>query len=962
MASEPKSTKAMLDAALARVQPRHVFLVVLDKVEDAFKDAPVSQGRDFSLRMIAEIRVINDREWTTERQDKIVEQSTARYDAFVTDAIGIVGQDKWKALEADVHGGLSDIESLLRRAHTDWLEVEKSTEWTLLRARVTDAALKLVNHPAAMNAAESVKAEVVDGLKKDPLGVFGSTATLASMSEAAVLWASSHISAGAAWASKDDDDSLRALVKYKGNAKAPVTVSEVVLKAADALPIVRNKIAKAKADVDAGAAVKFHQHAVAQCLDALTVQRLDEWSATALRSLESEKKSATALLTLLREKKWEQALKQLKSAVISLCLQFLPHAQMPPIEGVKDGFAYTANKLDLSNFSVHPDNVRFTTQSTFGSVKRGDPFLRVVVDDVSTVMRNIAWSFKQENFPYLTGQGECDADVRGVCIVLGFQVVRRPRRKCAPTSDEAAVSEEGSDNKKKPASATPASGGAAAAAAAAAPPPASADKKPNKAGAADDDVDDDEKETDCLPQIVLGVSRVHIDSVKIELKNMSFGTMMADMFSATIRTYMCSLMEDELLDKMGVVLDKINAQIYEHWDAVTATVDVRTMELPTETRAGKRALALETPITARKDVYSVTFAQEGPLGIVLGRSNEFVIVRGFKRAADGSMFPGEASGKIKIGDMLCGLNGAEVTSLPLDRVTARLARARRPLTLSFSAGAGDAVAGQSGAKRNNIAIMTFNEPKLGLLIKERPFQDRAAVVTGFKPTAEGGEGPAQKAGVPVGWVLAAVNGQDLLKKTFKETMEVFASAPRPVELRFVRDPDFEVELSEPPSDLKIAFLSSAVVVTKFDHLVGPAQSQCGDKLVTGDYVCAIGGKDASLMRFEDVIGLVRTAPRPLEIRFAREGNANVCSAMFGPGPLGLVFYKSAKDSKCSFKTFQGIEGPAERTKLIFPGMVLLRVNGVEVTSVEQARELLAKAAVPAKLRFRDMDAYMEGKW
>ena len=941
-----QSTKAMVGAALARVQPRHVFLVVLDKVDEAFQDSPSSPGRDFSLRMIEEIRVINDREWTAERQDKIIEQATARYDAFVADAIAIVGRDKWNALEADVHGGLSDVESLLRRSYADWLEVEMSTEWKSLRSRVKDAALKLVNHPAAMNAAESVKAEVVDGLNKDPLGVFGSTATLASMSEAAVLWASSHISAGAAWASKDDDDSLRALVKYKGNAKAPVTVSEVVLKAADALPIVRSKVAKAKADVDAGGAVKFHQRAVAQCLDALTVQRLDEWSATAVRSLESEKKSATALLTLLREKKWEQALKQLKSAMITLGLQFLPHAQMPPIEGVKDGFAYTVNKLDLSHFSVHPDNVRFTTQSTFGSVKRGDPFLRVVVDDVSTVMRNMAWSFKQENFPYLTGQGECDADVRGVCIVLGFQVVRRPRRKCAPAADDAAA-EEGSDKK------------AAAAPAAAA---GAADKKP-KAGAADDDVDDDEKEADCLPQIVLGVSRVHIDSVKIELKNMSFGTMMADMFSATIRTYMCSLLEDELLDKVGVVLDKINAQIYEQWDAVTATLEVRTMELPTETRAGKRALALETPITARKDVYSVTFAHEGPLGIVLGRSNEFVIVRGFKRAADGSMFPGEASGKIKIGDVLCGLNGAEVTSLPLDRVTARLARARRPLTLSFSAGAGDAAAGHAGgARRNNIAVMTFNDAKLGLLIKERPFHDRAAVVTGFKPTPEGGEGPAQKAGVPVGWVLAAVNGQDLLKKTFKETMEVFASAPRPVELRFVRDPDFEVELSEPPSDLKIAFLSSAVVVTKFDHLVGPAQSQCGDKLVTGDYVCAIGGKDTSLMRFEDVIGLVRTAPRPLEIRFAREGNANVCSALFGPGPLGLVFYKSAKDAKCSFKTFQGIEGPAERTKLIFPGMVLLRVNGVEVTSVEQARELLAKAAVPVKLRFRDMDAYMEGKW
>jgi len=44
-------------------------------------------------------------------------------------------------------------------------------------------------------------------------------------------------------------------------------------------------------------------------------------------------------------------------------------------------------RLDLSNFSVLSDNVRISMQGTFGSIKRGDPFLRIVVDDISTIMK-----------------------------------------------------------------------------------------------------------------------------------------------------------------------------------------------------------------------------------------------------------------------------------------------------------------------------------------------------------------------------------------------------------------------------------------------------------------------------------------------------------------------------------------------------------------------------------------------
>jgi hypothetical protein len=114
--------------------------------------------------------------------------------------------------------------------------------------------------------------------------------------------------------------------------------------------------------------------------------------------------------------------------------------------------------------------------------------------------------------------------------------------------------------------------------------------------------------------------------------------------------------------------------------------------------------------------------------------------------------------------------------------------------------------------------LVFSEPTLFLMISPRPFEDRAAAVTGFAKK----NGPAERKGVRIGWVLAAVDRIDTLQKTFAATLALYRSARRPVELKFVRDPDYSLVVGEPPTDLKFEPAIEECIVAPFHSEPGPA--------------------------------------------------------------------------------------------------------------------------------------------
>jgi len=917
---------------------------MIAEVEKAF-----SKGKDGDAAVkeaCANVKEWVEREWTDEREKAMLSREKSRFDSAKAEAIQMLGQAKWNELERQGDDMKGHLLKAFDAVEEEFFEYEKTSEdWKVITQRLRDAASKGAAKKNVVQVSNDAKEKLSTFITKTTqqeegfvAKLFRGETTLASIAEQVAVEAAKHI--GQTTTEKDEDKipALGAMVRFKKGGQGPLTPAALLVRVSDCAPICLNESKKFEdAMCIKPGARSYIEWIVKRIAEAFNEERLD-LILNKLSSVDATggKDQLGQLQRAVSEKDWSTVERLIKTFVLSSVVSMLPQLDLPPIEGNRDGVAYTVKGMDLSHFHVDERNVRFIGKTSVGAVVRGDPVIKIVIDDLSTTIKGMQWSFKQEYFPYMTGQGVAHADVKGVCIVLGFQLVKRARSKVHAIVETVTgeKDEENGDSGKSGSSSSP-----------------SGSPAPGK-----DEV---------VPQLVLGIARVTIDSVKIKMEGGGIYAMLTDVFAKTIRTYASSLIQDMVVEKLTMYLEKANEGFAIHgWDAVSSALEIDIARLPTEEAAAKRAQQLDAPVGGRKDTYSVTFAQEGPMGLALGKWNEFVVVKAFKKAKDGSALPAESSGKIKIGDILVGFNGGEITSLPLDRVTTRISRSRRPLTLSFAPG--DANSMEATKKRNHVCKYRFEEEKLFLLIKARPSEDKAAVVTGFRPTKPegGGEGPAERAGVPVGWVLAAINSHGMLDKTFKDTMAVFTSTTaRPIELKFVRDPDFNVELNESPVDMKLVSVQGVVVVSGFSQLKSPAEMLLGDSVQSGDFIVGIGSKDTTLMKFDDTIALIRTAPRPVEIRFGRYGVNGITSAgSFGAGPLGMVFYRSSSDGRCCFKAFQGIEGPVERLKQVLPGSVLRTVNGTAVTTEEQAKELLSKATFPVKLGFRDMEAFEAGGW
>jgi len=979
-------------------------LDMLAHLERVHSSPPVDAGDARVLTAVREVRSGIERRWTPEREREVLELERTRWTATRRGMSELLDATEFARLESSLdavqrnaaEAAELQADALVRCARS-------SAEFDAYAARMRRAAATAALLPNVVEMSEQIRAKAsevsaqarVDGSfwgqtfrGELPVAHVGEFAALKLAERLGGVPSSATAAASALGAASSDeklDDSanaLRAIVRFRKTTldRAPQSAAELAVLVHDAFPVVEDKSNQLVESQRHGKADAWASWIVKQLVWAGSADRLDA-VVKALASVDPSLIASSA--TSLQNKDTESVERELKAGLVSLLVRLLPNVAFPPIEGERDGVTYSVKNLALSKFHVDEKHVRLLVNSTLGQVRRGDPFVKVFVDDVSAALPGIGWEFKQNYFPYLTGQGLCDAEVRGVGVVLGFQVVRRSRGKVIAAAKAAAAKAAAAAKEAKEAAAKEAKEGrgggappaptpspAGGASSAAADDPAT----PPGGGGGGDDADDGVM----VPQLVLGVTRVMIDHVKIDLKQ-SVYAMLTDMFAKSIRTYLCSLVEDMLVEGVTEQLDRVNLRLARDcWEILDAAFDVRLQEVPTAEVAAQRANELDKPVGARRDAYSVTFPQDGSLGIVLSRHHELVVVRGFKRGPQDKPLPGEASGRIKVGDVLVGFNGGEITSLPLDRVLTRLARSGRPLTLTFSPGdaasvaAATAGAAAASVKKSHVAEFKFTEERLHLALKARAAgEDRGALVTGFRDPPEGGQGPAQKAGVPVGWVLAAVNGAGTLRKTFKETTAMLAEVKaRPIALRFVRDPDYEIELRESPSDLRLASFKvddgrPVVVVSAFEQLPSPAALAFKDKLETGDFLSGVGDRDTSALKFDEVVQLVRTAPRPVELKFSRPNVGLVAAGVFKPGPLGVVFYKSSVDGRCCFKAFQGVPGPVESLKVVEPGHVLRRTNGVDVADEQAARKFLAAPLAPGQsisLAFRDMDAFKAGAW
>lgn len=138
----------------------------------------------------------------------------------------------------------------------------------------------------------------------------------------------------------------------------------------------------------------------------------------------------------------------------------------------------------------------------------------------------------------------------------------------------------------------------------------------------------------------------------------------------------------------------------------------------------------------KEKIITVTFDQPGPLHLILrGTVDDEVMVCGFEDPRDGNaMGPAEASGAIRVGDILISINSNYFTNIEFKQAIEMLGSAGRPLTLRFSriehqtttetnrVAEGWVLAKEPAAHRYRIRMLQLNGDRLRL----------------FKPSMQGG--------------------------------------------------------------------------------------------------------------------------------------------------------------------------------------------------------------------------------
>uniref|UniRef100_A0A7S2RTN5 PDZ domain-containing protein n=1 Tax=Mucochytrium quahogii TaxID=96639 RepID=A0A7S2RTN5_9STRA len=601
-----------------------------------------------------------------------------------------------------------------------------------------------------------------------------------------------------------------------------------------------------------------------------------------------------------------------KDMVLEFLISYLPNVEIPPIEGDKEGVGYKVENLDMKGFKLAKENVDVVVNE-FTEISRGAPFITVSVTNMMATLSNVKWAFQQNYFPHLSGSGHANAMIQGGSIEIGLQLVKAALKK---------------------------------------------DEHP-------------ELEEDVWqPQLLISGCDVDIKSIELAVTETHLSWLyntMTDLFARSLRLYIISLLQDTLMEHMSNLGDTLNTFVTQSWPMVASYLDINLSQLPEASVAEEFVYnqRLKKLANKRKDVYSVTFNKKQPLGIVFMQAKEFVAVKEFKRGPDNKMLPAERGGEIRVGDIIVGHNGQQITSLPLPRVMERLRRARWPMHLTFLS---PSATTNSNTRANHSSIaVQFDEAKLYMIISSR-FEGKndhtesngfTVLVKSFKKRPNGTKGPAEACGkVTPGMVLTAVNNESILGKSFNDVCrKIKGIQQRPLTISFGHDPEYSVafEKGSPPSDLRLdVFPGGQTIVTGFTLVKGPAEIQCGDKLEKGDIVDTINGTKVERGNFPAIINTLKTTPRPMCIGFVSPDNSPRCESRFETGPLGLIFYRS-QGNEVAFKSFSAFPGPAKATGKIHAGHVLLEINGNPLPTIEAEVNELLKGA--SSLRFRDMEIH-----
>eukprot|EP00941_MAST-03F_sp_MAST-3F-sp1_P000782 g782.t1 len=747
-----------------------------------------------------------------------------------------------------------------------------------------------------------------------------------------------------------------------------------------------------------------------------------------------------------------QFINQAKDYALEFLVDQIPSTTIPPSEGIKDNLFYTIGKIDMSGFKIKKECVDLAL-GDFTNPTGGD-LLLITVREIQAQIRDLEWSYKQQYFPYMKGNGIADAVVENGYIMLSFGLYK------VPNTDK-----DINGNKSNNAGKQDSHLGFKVKKVGGFSPSANTNGKNKNAPA-------DAKKTRPAfkPNLLLVDQQLSIGALNIKFRgNLMAGiyNVLASVFANSVRSYICSSVLERITENSTWLLDRVNSMGQDYLPLLLEFGEISVNDLPPPPLLSFEAAAPDNDnyigssdrgMTNGSSVKvnkpsPVLFNDSSPLGftftirekgptwedrnpvrgqyqIVIDRvtasASRSKSVKGWRN----NIVPGAivvACGKGPSGalrfDMTPTVDKSTSLTKALSKKVSVMQKLGRPLVIWVLPPPRPApTAAELAAEKANRGtfVVSFTETSIGLLVRTRPDKDRGAVVSGFKKVTP--PGPAEACGkIKEGQLLVEINGRTTLDLNFKQTVALFkaslAKPGKPMRLRFAWNPDFSVSLKKyenvgvPGEEgiaaaigLQISELNNYVVVTGFSNFLGAAE--VSGKIFIGYAVVDVDGVSTFGKEFKDVIEMIKSASRPLRLGFSDvrrmsprwelrsggfaprkeqekkeeeevveesgndvEGNQSkkeIIYVEFGEGPLGILLKRELgkKNGRTLVKSFTNTIGPAEKSKRIKPGHVLLGVNGTSINGIKEAEDLLRRAMKDVskpkvKLHFRDMDHYMQ---
>lgn len=291
-----------------------------------------------------------------------------------------------------------------------------------------------------------------------------------------------------------------------------------------------------------------------------------------------------------------------------------------------------------------------------------------------------------------------------------------------------------------------------------------------------------------------------------------------------------------------------------------------TIRLPVSMTPRSSGAVLPSPTTPLSTI-RLSFEQQA-LGIRFRPSlllPETLAITSLPRSETGEILPAEASGKVKVGQLLVGVNDIIITGLPISQVAQLLKSPERPMTLTLC--------------ENPDVEFTFPEGE-NVDIVVAPFE-KHVVVTSFLATMS----PLQETGqVQLGDLLYSLNGFVFPSPNgYMSDIEVIKSCTYPAKFVFLRprwpgsdeiEATVEVVVTEDRGRLGVAFTrgyDNRPVLRAWKGIPGPAYSS--GQVKRGMVVLAVGDHLLSEVlergqhSMESLVQIVKWARSPVTMTF-----------------------------------------------------------------------------------------------